>query len=502
MTVTGKETKMLLIEDNSFDRNLIVDMLSQIKEESFSLGTCDNLAEGLELLKEGDFDLLLLDLNLPDSEGISTLHSVFSFSPHIPIIVFSAISDEDIALQTVREGAQDYLFKGQVDAGLLSRSIHYAIERKKAQERLKRAQEELEAFTDKRKREQDIANPAIGGLELKENELRSAHDILNILTSYLLDRTSSLIKINNKLKVEVEIRKRTEEALRDSEDRFHKMSEVIPVVFWIYSPKEKKMLYVSPAFDKIYRRSRSEYYSNPGLWLEVIHSDDIERVKEILEETQGTEREIEYRIVQPDGSIRWIYDCIFPVKDSQGEPINIVGFIEDITKRKTIEDELKKLSITDSLTCLFNQRYFYRRGHEEFDRARRRSYPLSVMILDVDDFKNYNDTHGHLAGDSVLREVGEVIKGSIKRDVDSAFRYGGDEFAVILPYATTVESLMVSRRIRENLRIRIDGIGISIGTASAESAANFEEMVNAADKDMYANKGSRKATQRAREVSS
>jgi diguanylate cyclase (GGDEF)-like protein/PAS domain S-box-containing protein len=494
----SKETKILLIEDSPFDRKLIVDMLSQIEEESFSVSTSENLADGLGLLKDGGFDLLLLDLNLPDSEGISTLHTVFSHNSDIPIVVFSAISDEDIALQTVKEGAQDYLFKGQVDSGLLSRSIHYAIERKRAQERLKKAQEELEAFADKRKKEEDMSDPGIGGLELKENELRSAHDILNILTSYLLDRTSALIKINNELKTEVEIRKRTEEALRESEERFHKMSEVIPVVFWIYSPNEKKMLYVSPAFESIYQRSRDDYYSNPGLWLEVIHPDDIQQVKETLEITQGTEREIEYRIVLPDDSVRWIYDCIFPVRNSQNELINIVGFIEDITKRKTIEVELKKLSITDSLTCLYNQRYFYKKGHEEFDRARRRSYSLSVMILDLDDFKNYNDTHGHLAGDSVLRDVGEIIKGSIKKDVDSAFRYGGDEFAIILPYATSVESLMVSRRIRENLRMRIDGIDISIGMASQDSTDNFEEMVNSADKDMYANKGSKKTTRPAR----
>ncbi len=498
--MTAKNTEILLIEDNPFDRKLIVDMLSQIEEESFSVNACENLTDGLGLLKDGGFDLLLLDLNLPDSEGISTLHTVFSHNSHVPIVVFSAISDEEIALQTVKEGAQDYLFKGQVDSGLLSRSIHYAIERKRAQERLKEAQEELEAFTDKRKKEDDLSELGIGGLELKEKELRSAHDILNILTGYLLDRTSVLIKINNQLKAEVEIRKRAEEAFRESEERFRKMAEVIPVVFWIYSPNEKKMLYVSPAFEKIYGRSRDDYYFNPGLWLEVIHADDIEQVREILESTQGTEREIEYRIVLPDGSIRWIYDCIFPVKNSSNELINIVGFIEDITKRKTIEDELKKLSITDSLTCLYNQRYFYKKGHEEFDRAGRRSYPLSVMILDLDDFKNYNDTHGHLAGDSVLRDVGEVIKSSIKKDVDSAFRYGGDEFAVILPYATPIESLLVSRRIRENLRMRIEDIGISIGTASRGQATSFEEMVDAADKDMYSNKGSKKTTRPAHGV--
>ncbi len=83
---------------------------------------------------------------------------------------------------------------------------------------------------------------------------------------------------------------------------------------------------------------------------------------------------------------------------------------------------------------------------------------------------------------------------SIKKDVDSAFRYGGDEFAVILPYATPIESLMVSRRIRENLRMRIDDVGISIGTASRGETTNFEEMVDAADKDMYSNKGSKKTT--------
>ncbi|MBN2419911.1 MAG: diguanylate cyclase, partial [Deltaproteobacteria bacterium] len=106
--------------------------------------------------------------------------------------------------------------------------------------------------------------------------------------------------------------------------------------------------------------------------------------------------------------------------------------IRRIINERNLRKELNRLSITDSLTGLFNQRHFYYRLNDEIKRAKRQKIILTVMLMDLNDFKFYNDKYGHLAGDEILREAGEIIRSSIRDGVDSGYRYGGDEFAVIL----------------------------------------------------------------------
>jgi two-component system cell cycle response regulator len=99
---------------------------------------------------------------------------------------------------------------------------------------------------------------------------------------------------------------------------------------------------------------------------------------------------------------------------------------------RNIRQELNRLSITDSLTGLYNQRHFYDRLNEETARAQRQNHELALILLDLDDFKQYNDNFGHLAGDGLLQKVGAVINSKMRQSVDSGYRYGGDEFAVML----------------------------------------------------------------------
>ena len=115
------------------------------------------------------------------------------------------------------------------------------------------------------------------------------------------------------------------------------------------------------------------------------------------------------------------------------------------------EKNYRQLSITDELTGLFNQRHFFYRLQAEIDRLERYAKPLSIMLLDLDNFKKYNDTFGHLEGDTVLRETGQIISSSI-RSADLAFRYGGEEFIVILPETQGQTACIVAERIRTTLK--------------------------------------------------
>jgi GAF domain-containing protein len=134
----GKEDRpirILLIEDNPGDARLLQEMLVEARGLSFELEQRESLSTGLEWLAEGNPDVVLLDLSLPDSQGFNTVTQVLAQAPQAPIVVLSGLDDEDLAVSAVRVGAQDYLVKGQVSSDLLARAIHYAIERKRAEAR-------------------------------------------------------------------------------------------------------------------------------------------------------------------------------------------------------------------------------------------------------------------------------------------------------------------------------------------------------------------------------
>ncbi|MCF8144368.1 MAG: diguanylate cyclase [Deltaproteobacteria bacterium] len=165
--------------------------------------------------------------------------------------------------------------------------------------------------------------------------------------------------------------------------------------------------------------------------------------------------------------------------------------LEAKIKRAIIErntrQELNRLSITDSLTGLYNQRHFYVRLKEEIVRSRRQDYNLALILLDLDCFKQYNDKFGHLAGDRLLQKVGDVIGSSVREDVDSGYRYGGDEFAVILIDADASVAEMMSVRIRNGIEAAC-GLTASAGYAVFSGSMTAEELVAEADRKLYEKK--------------
>jgi diguanylate cyclase (GGDEF)-like protein len=159
--------------------------------------------------------------------------------------------------------------------------------------------------------------------------------------------------------------------------------------------------------------------------------------------------------------------------------------------RTTLKDkagEFEQLSVTDALTGLLNRRYLERRLNEEIDRSKRHHFPMSVMMLDVDDFKSYNDTFGHPAGDAALKIVAGILK-DILRGADVAARYGGEEFAILLPQTTSVEAAAIAERLRqriEHTEFPKRRITISIGIASCSKDIDTpDDVIAAADHALY-----------------
>jgi diguanylate cyclase (GGDEF)-like protein len=163
--------------------------------------------------------------------------------------------------------------------------------------------------------------------------------------------------------------------------------------------------------------------------------------------------------------------------------------------------ELKKISTTDPLTQLLNRRYFQRRSQEEILRAQRHSSPLSLVMLDLDDFKFYNDHHGHPAGDSLLIGVSRGIREAV-RSIDVVSRFGGEEFAILSPQTDTREAMIVAERVRESVQSRpfphrekqpLGTISLSAGVATyPHQAGSLQELLDNADRALYRAKGAGK----------
>ncbi len=160
--IRGPKINILLIEDNPGDARLIREMLGEVRGTSFAVEVASELPTGLQRLSAGGADVVLLDLSMPGSGGLDTFTKAHAQAGHVPIIVLTGLDDEAVAVRAVREGAQDYLIKGQVDSHLLGRAIRYAIERKRAEAALERLRHQNEMILDG-------AGEGIYGLDLHGN---------------------------------------------------------------------------------------------------------------------------------------------------------------------------------------------------------------------------------------------------------------------------------------------------------------------------------------------
>lgn len=213
--------KILVIEDNIADFDLIEEFLSRNKDFNYELKHKDKLSTAYKILEKEKFDIILLDLCLSDSTGFETFKNLYSVYPEIPIIVLSGLNENKISLDCVKNGAQDYLTKGDFHKNLLSRSISYSIERKNLENKIKMINENLEALVKERTKELDETNITLRNV-LKsiqnENDINLENIVLNIEKN-IMPLISSLKKAD---KYNSQTLKMLEENINNINSGFHK----------------------------------------------------------------------------------------------------------------------------------------------------------------------------------------------------------------------------------------------------------------------------------------
>jgi len=198
----------------------------------------------------------------------------------------------------------------------------------------------------------------------------------------------------------------------------------------------------------------------------------------------GLVREIEVRVPRTDGD-RFYLTTAKPIKNAQGEVESVICISKEITERKHMEEELRRLSMSDMLTGLYN-RYFFETEVARIQNSRL--YPVTIIMTDLDNLKLINDNHGHAAGDEVIYRAAQVLKQSFRAS-DIIARYGGDEFVILLPETGEKAALEAVARLRENVsNFSNPAISLSIGCATGGKDVPLSELIRLADDRMYQDK--------------
>ncbi|MBP3127582.1 sensor domain-containing diguanylate cyclase [Thalassospira sp. ER-Se-21-Dark] len=279
----------------------------------------------------------------------------------------------------------------------------------------------------------------------------------------------------------------------DEEQRFKQSQYFARIGTWDWRVDTDE-LYWSDAIYGMFGYKPGEVTPTYSLFCDAVHPEDRERVRqgELRCIETGENHDEEYRVVWPDGTIRWLRETGNVTKDENGETVKMMGVVRDITEERAEADQIRELAFHDSLTRLPNRIIFEDRLSKAIDRAKRNKKRVAVVFIDLDGFKQINDGLGHAAGDRVLVNTGQCLVNAVRAS-DTVARIGGDEFTVILE---DLEDDAEVRGIAEKILGAVstpmelgDGtyrVGASLGIAIyPEHARTLDTLIHIADLAMY-----------------
>ncbi len=389
----NKPIKVLLVEDDLAFAGLIGEIIAVAGAGQFRSTHVERLSEMLQIVAHEPFDVVLLDLSLPDQSGLATYVKAQARAPGLPIIVLTGLDDEAVALEAMREGAQDYLVKGQVDGRMLARVMRYAIERKRLTETLREREEffrlisdnmtDLVAVIDKDGRRlynspsyksllgdphslvgtnsfedvhpedrprveqtfRDTFRTGVGQraeyrLLTKDGSARHVESLGSVVRD-AAGRPIKLVVVSR----DMTEHKRAEQALRESEQRYKRLIDsTTDYIFTVIIDHGTAVATThGPGCQAVTGYSSVEYQMDPFLWYNMVHEEDRPLVVE--QANRGIAglpvAPLEHRIIHKDGSIRWVKNTPVTRKNEQGQVVSYDGLVSDITERKRAEERLR-----------------------------------------------------------------------------------------------------------------------------------------------------------------
>ncbi len=503
-----KHLKILLIEDNLAEAELIEELLAEVIPSQFELNSVKRLGDGLEYLLKNRFDIILLDLSLPDSQGMDTLVQMKARSPTLPIIVLTALNDETVAIEAVRQGAQDYLVKGKFEGDLLVRAIRYAMERQCIEDKL-RQQAERERLMGRMLEQirsslnlQEILETTVEEVRqlLKPDRVAiyqcQSHSSKKIVAESIDRDCLKFFQFSQQIYLDSQSIDSSNSPDRDGDSSSKDIIKAkLTVPIW-----QNEAIVENNLFAPLVESTKIP--ENPDSDRESSQS-----VRSIAnEETQQFfERSPDCQLIKRDRISNKLWGELVALnyhESRQWEEWEI-KFLQQLASQVAIAIQqselyrkLHELATQDGLTKVANRRYFDRVLDLEWQRLAREEKPLSLILCDIDFFKVYNDYYGHTRGDSCLQKVAAAIKESAKRPADLVARYGGEEFAIILPDTPADGAIEVAQKVRdriENLHIAHEKssvaryVTLSLGVAT--NIPNCDRspitLIEAADRALY-----------------
>lgn len=448
--------KIMLVEDHSADAILIQEFLAEASPTLFELTAVVRLSQGLEYLSHQNYDIILLDLSLPDSQGLDTLTQVISQVPHIPIVILTAMDDEKLAVESVRKGAQDYLVKGRFEGELLIKAIRYAIERHRIEATL-RLQAERERLLGR------MLERIHHSLNLAEI-LRTT--VVDIQQFFKVDRVliyrcqPGTQKTKSCFVVE-------SASMDDSWERLDQYAQLARPCFLLFNTQQIHTI-------------RTVQHSDPtSYWMTVdpeyqalLKALDVESAitVPILQNQTTTWGSLTQSDTPPltpgsrPSTYLWGFLMVHQCQDREWQQWEI-DVLKQLSAQLSIaiqqselccqleiaNQQLQRLAMLDGLTGIANRRQFDQALQETWQQLAKEKKPLSLLLCDIDFFKLYNDYYGHLAGDQCLRQVATTIHQSMTQPLALVSRYGGEEFAVILPRTEEQDAVKIGQTICDHI---------------------------------------------------
>ncbi|MDH5392590.1 MAG: sensor domain-containing diguanylate cyclase [Gammaproteobacteria bacterium] len=288
-----------------------------------------------------------------------------------------------------------------------------------------------------------------------------------------------------------------------TKDVYQTLLESTRAIPWSIDWESKQFEYIGPQIEELLGWT-AESWATAQEWIDRIHPDYKEEITNycITQSESGIDHEADYPALTKDGGFVWIRDVVHVVRQD-GVTKKLIGFMFDISERKQLENDLlaanKKLqaySYQDGLTGLANRRLYDKTLDAEWARALRHQQAMSMILIDIDYFKKYNDCHGHLQGDVCLQEIARALENITSRSSDLCARYGGEEFVFLLPDIQLENAKALAEKIRLSiLALKIphgdskinEYVTISAGVSSMIPSKNQSStaLFDAADKKLY-----------------